>query len=236
MPRTMYDSVTASNIPADAKVVGGYINGRYKWSPAEWARFPHAELVRIQIYIPGRTVSNDGDVLDVEYSDAHTIPAQQAARTWIAERKAAGAHPCLYTSKAAMQWLGGLDCDYWLADYTNTPHLLPGSVATQYQSTAKYDLSVCADGWPRTPGGNVPPAAKCVAFRRTHDGAGYWMVGADGGVFGYGNAGFFGSMGGQHLNAPIIAFDTTPDEQGYWLIGEDYGVYAFGNAVYHGHP
>ncbi len=33
---------------------------------------------------------------------------------------------------------------------------------------------------------------------------GYWMAGADGGVFAFGNAAFDGSMGGTHLNAPVV--------------------------------
>ena len=33
---------------------------------------------------------------------------------------------------------------------------------------------------------------------------GYWFVAADGGIFSFGNAKFYGSMGGRHLNAPIV--------------------------------
>ncbi|HVX21305.1 MAG TPA: hypothetical protein VHB02_08155 [Acidimicrobiales bacterium] len=39
----------------------------------------------------------------------------------------------------------------------------------------------------------------------TPDANGYWLVGADGGVFSFGDAGFYGSMGGQHLNGPIYS-------------------------------
>jgi hypothetical protein len=39
---------------------------------------------------------------------------------------------------------------------------------------------------------------------RTSDGQGYWMVGRDGGIFNYGDAGFFGSAGGIALNRPIV--------------------------------
>jgi len=38
----------------------------------------------------------------------------------------------------------------------------------------------------------------------TPDGGGYWLVASDGGVFNFGDAGFFGSMGGTHLNAPVV--------------------------------
>jgi hypothetical protein len=38
----------------------------------------------------------------------------------------------------------------------------------------------------------------------TPDGAGYWLVAADGGVFTFGDATYHGSMGGTRLNAPIV--------------------------------
>ena len=42
------------------------------------------------------------------------------------------------------------------------------------------------------------------------------MVAADGGIFNFGDAGFFGSMGGQPLNEPIVGMATTSDGGGYW--------------------
>ena len=38
----------------------------------------------------------------------------------------------------------------------------------------------------------------------TADGAGYWLVASDGGVFTFGDAPFDGSLGGTHLNAPVV--------------------------------
>ena len=38
----------------------------------------------------------------------------------------------------------------------------------------------------------------------TPDGGGYWLVARDGGVFNYGDAGFFGSAGSLPLNAPVV--------------------------------
>ena len=35
-----------------------------------------------------------------------------------------------------------------------------------------------------------------VGIASTPDGKGYWLVAADGGVFSFGDAGFYGSMGG----------------------------------------
>ena len=64
--------------------------------------------------------------------------------------------------------------------------------------------------------------------------AGYWLAGSDGGVFAFGTAGFFGSMGAQHLNAPVVGMARTPDSGGYWLVASDGGVFAFGDAGYAG--
>ncbi|NNN12164.1 MAG: right-handed parallel beta-helix repeat-containing protein, partial [Acidimicrobiaceae bacterium] len=54
-----------------------------------------------------------------------------------------------------------------------------------------------------SPGGaavfNVPPP-----------GSGYWMAGSDGGVFSFGDAGYYGSMGGKTLNAPVVGIASTP--------------------------
>jgi hypothetical protein len=36
------------------------------------------------------------------------------------------------------------------------------------------------------------------------DGHGYLLVASDGGIFNFGSTGFFGSMGGKHLNSPIV--------------------------------
>jgi hypothetical protein len=43
----------------------------------------------------------------------------------------------------------------------------------------------------------------------TADGKGYWLVGEDGGVFSFGDAQFYGSMGGKHLNRPVYSIAAT---------------------------
>ena len=58
---------------------------------------------------------------------------------------------------------------------------------------------------------------------------------SDGGIFNYGpDAPFFGSMGGQHLNAPMVGMAATPGGGGYREAGSDGGVFSFGNARFHG--
>lgn len=64
--------------------------------------------------------------------------------------------------------------------------------------------------------------------------AGYYLAAADGSVYPYGDAGFYGDMSGNALNSPIIGLTTTPDGYGYWLLGGDGGVFSFGDAPFFG--
>jgi ribosomal protein L24E len=72
-----------------------------------------------------------------------------------------------------------------------------------------------------------------VAMSATPDGAGYWLVGADGSVLGFGDAHFYGSAGSPRIS-PIVAMAPTPDGHGYWLVDSDGSVLSFGDARSHG--
>ncbi len=63
---------------------------------------------------------------------------------------------------------------------------------------------------------------------------GYHLVASDGGIFSYGDAGFYGSTGGKHLNRPVVAMAGTPDGGGYWLAASDGGIFAYGDAGFYG--
>jgi hypothetical protein len=76
--------------------------------------------------------------------------------------------------------------------------------------------------------------ANIVGMAATPDGAGYWMVGSDGGVFASGNAGFYGSTGNLHLNKPVVGMAATPDGKGYWFVASDGGIFAYGDAQFYG--
>jgi hypothetical protein len=68
----------------------------------------------------------------------------------------------------------------------------------------------------------------------TADGGGYWLVGADGGIFSFGDAAFWGSTGSLRLNRPIVGMAATADGGGYWLVGADGGIFGFGRARFEG--
>lgn len=155
----MYDSTNAADIPTSAPIVAGYIDGAYVWSPADWARFPTAQHVRIACFAS----TDGGQVLDVEEGCA--TPAE--APGWAAKRRLAGVDPTIYCSAS---WLAQVDAaftsqgvpqpHYWVADWTGAQHLYPGSVATQFAnppaSGGHYDLSITNGTWP---GGATPTPA-----------------------------------------------------------------------------
>ncbi|MHB8440191.1 MAG: protease pro-enzyme activation domain-containing protein, partial [Acidimicrobiales bacterium] len=64
--------------------------------------------------------------------------------------------------------------------------------------------------------------------------AGYWLAAADGGIFTFGDLGYYGSMGGKPLNKPIVGMAPVDDGGGYWLVASDGGIFAFGDAQFHG--
>jgi hypothetical protein len=68
----------------------------------------------------------------------------------------------------------------------------------------------------------------------TSGGGGYWLTSADGGVFSYGDAGYFGSAGSLPLQAPVVGMVGTPDSQGYWQVAIDGGVFTYGDAGFYG--
>jgi hypothetical protein len=70
--------------------------------------------------------------------------------------------------------------------------------------------------------------------RPLRPGPGYWLAGADGGVFAYGRAHFSGSAAGAGLQASLSGIAATPSGQGYWMAGRDGGVFAFGDAPFFG--
>ena len=57
--------------------------------------------------------------------------------------------------------------------------------------------------------GHQPSTSRSSAWPPTPDGGGYWLVASDGGVFAFGDAGFFGSTGAMTLNKPIVGMSRT---------------------------
>lgn len=147
--RIMYDACNPAHIPRSAQLVAGYIYGNCAWGATWWHAFPNARVVRIATI---QTI-NDGQVLDVERSDA--TPDQ--APGWCARARQRGQDPTVYTSasnwaacRAAFALHGVPEPHWWIAHYGVQPVLPAGAVALQYinEQPPGCDSSVVADYWP----------------------------------------------------------------------------------------
>jgi hypothetical protein len=141
-PYLIYDSVTPSAI-ASRQNVAAYANGNYAASPAEVGH--HRSLLWIDI----TGYDHNASVLDVEPGDA--TPSLAASWAWHRLQ----AHPTelarIYTMRsmwpavrAAVAHLPARmrsHVRYWIADPTGSPHIVPGSAATQWYWGSSYDIT-----------------------------------------------------------------------------------------------
>jgi hypothetical protein len=148
-PYQMYDSVTPAAIPG-GKAVATYADGPYAATPAQVAgRGPVTWIDTNGTDPAGATV------LDVEPGDA----TPQMAATWTARHLDAHPHgtaviytmlsdwPATKTAIATLPAWQQHNVRYWIADPTGTPHLVPGSSATQWYWGTSYDISTVTPGF-----------------------------------------------------------------------------------------
>jgi hypothetical protein len=158
-PRILWDAVTPENIPRDAQMVAGYIDGHEGvWTPEQWAYFPNAVTIRIAVWAS----TNAGQVLDVETGDA--TPEQAVG--WVLMRRAAGQDPSVYCNlstwpavQQAFRAAGVPEPHYWIAAVPGLggTAVYPGSIAQQFDSPGPYDRSYVAGFWPGVDTGSGPP-------------------------------------------------------------------------------
>ena len=136
---TMYDAVNPTNLPKGfLPAVSWYKNGfRSKW-PAGAITKIHA-LFKLSISV---TPTENADAYDCE--NGNFAPQQIPTILRKYGRKLIYIGLRTWPMALGIVKRAGLVADWWIADWTNTPHLLPGSVATQWQSKATYDVS-CID-------------------------------------------------------------------------------------------
>lgn len=160
MTRRMADSITPTDIPVNDPTTGrpwdlvlGYVDGRYAWSAAGWARFPNSVHVRCAVFAS----TLDADVLDRETGDA---TAAQAV-TWVQQKRARGDDPTVYVGlsewgalQAAFNAAGVAHPHYGVAAYPGAgpvQQTLNGITSVFHQFTdtpgGHWDESVVVDGW-----------------------------------------------------------------------------------------
>jgi hypothetical protein len=149
-PYYIYDSVTPQDIPADHPTVATYINGLYKASQSDVAG-------RHKVFWIDTTGGDPSAaaVLDVEPGDATPATAAQ----WAYQRlhHDPNAQCCIYTMRslwpavrAAIHQLPssmGDHVQWWIADPTGHPHVVPGSDATQWYWGHNFDISTANPGF-----------------------------------------------------------------------------------------
>lgn len=178
----MFDSVTVGEIPKGAQAVAGYVGGHWPTFAELDRLFPHAHRLSVAV-----SASEDADCLDIENGDA---VAGQAPSWWERQHKRGVWRPCLYVelSNAAsvvehLTAAGIQRREYrlWVAHYTDSPHLEPGSDATQWTQQAfgrNLDESLCApDFFPSSVPAPSPAAPRRHAAEVELDPAsGEWRI------------------------------------------------------------
>jgi hypothetical protein len=141
-PYEIYDSVTPSQIPAH-HTVATYATGNYAASPA--AVVGRRSVVWID------TTGSDyaASVLDVEPGDATPSLAENWAYHRLSQHRAGLARiytmisewPAVKSAVAALpSWMQS-HIRWWIADPTGSPHIVPGSSATQWYWGQNYDIT-----------------------------------------------------------------------------------------------
>ena len=160
-PYTIYDSVSPGSIPSGQQRVAVYGNGGYQ---ASWSDV-HGRSGVLWIDTNG---SNPGcDVLDVEPGDA----TPSGAAKWVKKRltQQPGHRAIVYTMRS--EWgqvkaeIGKLPApmksqvQYWIADPTGVPHIVPGSSATQWYWGANFDKTKALPEFGQQSPGLASPSA-----------------------------------------------------------------------------
>jgi hypothetical protein len=152
--RLMYDSTNPNAIPTNAEMVAGYVDGIYKWKPADWARFPNS--VKVTISAIGAVPAQVGDV------EKGCIWPPANAVDWVLNARKAGFDPTVYVNevndwpptRAAFAARGVAQPHWWVARYNNVREVPPGAVARQFADPGMpgvgghYDLSIVLPYWP----------------------------------------------------------------------------------------
>ena len=112
---------------------------------------------------------------------------------------------------------------------SGTNALAAASVLTGLAPGTTYDFRVVA-----TSANGSSDGTNLTFTTSTPSATSYHLVASDGGIFSFGSAKFYGSMGGTPLNKPIVGMASTPHGHGYWEVASDGGIFSFGSAKFYG--
>ena len=106
----------------------------------------------------------------------------------------------------------------------------PGPLRAAQRAGAVYLASLVL--YPPAP--TPSPTLKETSMLAPSPTGGFAVARPDGAVNCFDGGGFFGSMYGRAMNAPVVGISYTLTGKGYWLLGGDGGIFTFGDAVGHG--
>jgi hypothetical protein len=149
---TMFDSITPAEIPRNAVMVAGYVDGKWPTFASLDVIFPTAEHVSITVLGAAGAQVCDCETGDLTPNQA----AGWAAREISAHRRPTiycntSTHPAVVSALAAVGLEFVRDVDWWEAHYDGVAQVSPGSVCKQYAGTAGYDVNVTNGVWPNGP-------------------------------------------------------------------------------------
>jgi hypothetical protein len=154
----MYDSISASSIPPNATLMAGYINGKAQWQSYYQMAIDHPNDTVLSISVAAHGTSGyvASDILDIENGDASPDDAPGWTTAMRALNRPIITNYCSRlgtwpATQKAYKTQNVLPPDFWIADYTTQPHLVPGSVATQWIDAGPYDISLTNGTWPLSP-------------------------------------------------------------------------------------
>lgn len=149
---TMYDADEPYDIPRDAEMVAGYVDGIYAWSATEWGWFPRSTKV---------TISAVGAKWDVHLYDLEPgcIWPPENVLPLIVTARANGRWPAVYCNqlnhwayiRQMFRMRGMEEPPYIVANYDGVAVIPDGAVGKQYKHPPQigkhYDLSVVKASW-----------------------------------------------------------------------------------------
>ncbi len=230
------------------------------WNGSTWSRNSAASLstsASQNNHLTGVSCASASFCVAAGYYSNGTVD-QNLLLTWNGSSWSRNSAASLSTSASQNNHLTGVSCDYLsycvAAGYYNNgtadQNLLLTWNGSTWSLNSAASVSTSSSQDNHIAGASCVFASFCVAAGTYYNGTvfqtavlsyaspptqrGYWFVASDGGIFSYGDAKFFGSMGGKHLNAPIVGMAATPDGKGYWFVASDGGIFSYGDAKFYG--
>lgn len=176
MTRLMYDADRPGDIPRDAQMVAGYMDGSWsKWDPSWWGWFPDSKHV---------TISAVGEVWDVHLYDIEpgAIWPPENVLPLIVTARANSRWPSVYCNQMnhwsyirnMFRMRGMVEPPYLVANYDGIAEIPDGAIGKQFKHPPQigkhYDLSIVRDEWPGVdylPGEEIMTPDQLIALLKT---------------------------------------------------------------------